>query len=524
MNEIVTILYVLPALFYLFVRLRYELQMMQQNSYRNQRYLKWLKTNILAFERIFDVFLLLTLCVFVHITGYVAVLVSVVLIIKIIAELRKKYKKKLVFTHRAVRLYVTAGIIIAALVFISFLKSDDRYNCLILTIMLLSVLSFAVLLIANIINIPVERVINQRYYNDAQRILKQHKHLVIIGITGSYGKTGTKHYLYRLLSENYQVLMTPGSYNTTMGVVRTIRENLKPYHEIFIVEMGAKQPGDIKEICDLVHPAIGILTSVGEQHLESFKTIENVQKAKFELIDSLPKDGLAVLNYDFEYVVSRKVENVVNVAYYSSSNPDADYYLDEINYTRGGTNFTIKGKNEQPYLLFTKIVGSYHLSNILAAYITAKHLGVDSDAIKYAVSHIEQVEHRLNIKQTSQGITIIDDAFNSNPQGAKMALDVIRDFQTGKRIVVTPGLIELGIKQYDYNYDFGKQIAVSCDYAIIVGLYNREAIINGLHSTKFDKSKIYLAMSLSDAVNHLSGILTVGDVVLYENDLPDTFK
>ena len=137
------------------------------------------------------------------------------------------------------------------------------------------------------------------YINDAKQMLAQMPDLKIIGITGSYGKTSTKHYLNRILSEQFDVLMTPGSFNTPMGVVRTVREMMKPYYYVFIVEMGAKQLGDIKEICDIVHPEIGIVTAVGEQHLESFKSIENVQRTKFELVEALPENGFAVLNDDF---------------------------------------------------------------------------------------------------------------------------------------------------------------------------------------------------------------------------------
>jgi UDP-N-acetylmuramoyl-tripeptide--D-alanyl-D-alanine ligase len=377
---------------------------------------------------------------------------------------------------------------------------------------------------ANSMNADEECLIGKKYYRDAQRILEEHRRLVVIGITGSYGKTSTKHYLHRILSEKYNVLMTPGSYNTTMGVVRTIRESLKPYHDIFIVEMGAKQPGDIKEICDLVCPTIGIITSVGEQHIESFKTIENVQRTKFELIDSLPRNGLAVLNDDFEYIASRKVPNVHNVERYSFDDSDADYYIDKINYKKDGTNFLIKRIGAAPVALSTKIVGRHNLTNILAAYIVAKFIGVDSKTIKHAIRHIKQVEHRLSIQYTAQGITIIDDAFNSNPQGAQMALDVIQRFDTGKRIIVTPGLIELGAKQYDCNRTFGQQITVACDYAIIVGTYNRESIVTGLREANFDNNSIYQATSLTDAVRHLRTIVKPGDVVLYENDLPDTFK
>jgi UDP-N-acetylmuramoyl-tripeptide--D-alanyl-D-alanine ligase len=511
----------LSAFAYLFVKLRYELQMMQQNSYRNSRYLNWLKTNLFSQKRIIEVPILLLLCFFAD-NIYICALLTVAFIALTVRELRMKYKKKLVFTSRAIRLYFTAGLAAALVALVTFGYSDENIGSVIQIVSLTTVLSFAVLIIANIINIPVEKTINAWFYNDAKKILEKNPHITVIGITGSYGKTSTKHFLYRMLSEDYGVLMTPGSYNTLLGVIRTIRENMKPYHDFFIVEMGAKQAGDIKEICDLVHPTVGILTSVGEQHLESFKTIENVQKTKFELIDALPPDGIAILNDDYEYIRNRKVDNVENVVRYSLANKEADYYLDEIHYTNEKTNFTVKGKTEAAFT--TKIVGSHNLSNILASYIASKYLNINEKSIEYAINQLEQVEHRLSIRHTSQGITVIDDAFNSNPMGAGMALDVIKEFQTGKRIVVTPGMIELGAKQYDLNFELGKKIAVSCDYAIVVGLYNRESIINGLHATDFDKNNIYPAVTFKDAVIHLNGILEKGDVVLYENDLPDTFK
>ena len=199
----------------------------------------------------------------------------------------------MVFTARAKRLYGTSIVLIIIIALIAYFTTDIGYTIICLTGA--TVLSFGILLVSNILLIPCEKSVNRWYYNDAKRILNSMPDLTIIGITGSYGKTSTKHFLHTILSEKYNVLMTPGSYNTTLGVIRTIREQLKSYHNIFIVEMGAKQTGDIKEICDLVNPSIGIITAIGEQHLETFKTITNIQKTKFELIDALPRNGLAVL-------------------------------------------------------------------------------------------------------------------------------------------------------------------------------------------------------------------------------------
>lgn len=346
----------------------------------------------------------------------------------------------------------------------------------------------------------------------------------IIGITGSYGKTSTKHYLERILSEQFSVLMTPGSFNTPMGVTRTVREMLQPYNEVFIVEMGAKNVGDIKEICDLVNPQYGIVTAVGPQHLESFKTIENVQKTKFELVDALPADGLAVLNDDFEYVANRKVETVEVKRYAVNAVENADFYVENVTYSALGTTFTIVGEGKR-IELSTKLVGECNISNLMGAVIIALRLGVPEEKIKYAVSKIAQVEHRLNMKRTPNGIVIIDDAFNSNPDGSRMALDVLSSMTGGKRIVITPGMIELGDKQDYYNEKFGEHIAETCDIAMIVGLYNRDAIVRGIKSKGWEEGdKLIVVDTFNEAQAMLSKIATKGDTVLYENDLPDTFK
>ena len=261
-------------LFYALVAVKFELQMLQQNSYRNKRYIRWLTGNPVSPNRIF-VLAMAVLAVCFPANMLWTSLAALLLAILGWRILRTKYKKPLVFTARATRLYVLSVVLVIGLTAGSVFIFRDMAVGIVVAV-LFSFFSFAVVIASNLLLVPVEKVINRRYYNDAKRILAGMPGLTVIGITGSYGKTSTKHYLYRILSEKYNVLMTPGSYNTTLGVIRTIREQMKPYHNVFIVEMGAKQQGDIKEICDLVHPSVGILTAVGEQHLESFKTIRNV--------------------------------------------------------------------------------------------------------------------------------------------------------------------------------------------------------------------------------------------------------
>ncbi len=516
------IVLLVALILYVGVIQRYELQMMQQNSYRNSRYWRWMtQTGASSSPRRLVMYFLLLMSFTPFTPQYIYPFIALVLIVLAVRECRTKYKKPLVFTRRATRLYIASWIITLCIAAAGWFAGGGNLGIMLIALLFAAALSWVVIMVANIIMHPIEQHINRSFYNEAKAILAAMPHLRIIGVTGSYGKTSTKHYLYRILSEKYNVIMTPGSYNTPMGVIRTVREMMKPYYDIFIVEMGAKQLGDIKEICDLVCPSIGILTAVGEQHLESFKSIENVQRTKFELIDALPADGLGVINNDFEYIANRPVNNVTVKRYAIA--PGCDYHVEEIEYGTVETRFTVVGEGRRIELA-TKLVGECNLSNLMASVIVALYLDVPEKSIRYGVSQIEQVEHRLNMKRTPGGLSIIDDAFNSNPDGARMALDVLSRITTGKRIVITPGMIELGEKQKEYNRRFGEQMAHAADYVMVVGEYNREAILAGLAEGGMPQEQIFVAESFIAAQARLIQIARAGDVVLYENDLPDTFK
>lgn len=523
----ITIIIAVIALVFEFRR---QLMMLQQNSYRNDRYSRWLSTSqdsTSAMRLVSGAVLLASLSTLTPAIWISAGLICAVSLTNTIILVRKKYKKPLVMTRRASRILLTMLLLAAIPTVICLFVCQAQGASLIFVVdIILAAFCFSqsFALVANWLLKPVEANINRKYYQDAERILRGMPDLKIIGVTGSYGKTSTKHYLNRILSEKYDVMMTPGSFNTTMGVIRTVREYLKPYNEVFIVEMGAKQPGDIKEICDLVHPEIGIVTAVGEQHLESFKTIENVQRTKFELIDSLPTDGLAVVNNDFPFVANRKVDNVKCIRYAVSECGPAEYIAEDIRYSAHGTSFTVVTPTGEKFGFSTHLVGECNVSNLLAAIIVALRLEVPIEKIRYAVNDIQQVEHRLNMKRTPGGVTIIDDAFNSNPTGSKMALDVLKMMTGGRRIIVTPGMIELGERQEELNAKFGEYIAGAADIAIIVGHYNREAIISGIKSIDTTSLDVHAVNSFSEAQQLLATTLKPGDTILYENDLPDTFK
>lgn len=515
---------------YMILNFKYDIQMFQQNSYRIPRYWKWLKRNLGSTWRLIDIACLFMLFSTLMPAQGSALLIAIIALGKIFILCKRKYKKPLVFTKRVWRLYIVTSILSLGAVLATILSpgvGSEQYPRFVISLgvlLFITICSFIPLIVADIILIPVEKMINQRFINDAKRILRSMPDLKIIGITGSYGKTSTKHYLQRILSEKYDVLITPGSYNTPMGVVRTIREYLKPYNEIFICEMGAKQKNDIKEICEIVHPQCGIITAVGPMHLESFKTIENVQATKFELADELPSDGFIVVNNDFEYCANREVTNVRAIRYGITNTTGCDYVATDIRYTPNGTAFLIKGKDGFELEVETRLLGECNVSDLLAAVVMALQMGVEPQKIQYAISSIQQVEHRLSMKQTPGGVTIIDDAFNSNPAGSKMAVDVLAHFTGGKRIIVTPGMIELGSQQDELNEALGRHIGENLDVAIIVGEYNRESLVKGVRNANFNEESLHIVDSFNDAQKVLATILRPGDTILYENDLPDTFK
>ena len=404
-----------------------------------------------------------------------------------------------------------------------------------------------ILLLANAVNQPIEKAISRWYYNDAARMLREHKDLIIIGVTGSYGKTSTKNFLYRILSQKYNTLVTPGNFNTTLGVVRTIREQLQPHHQVFIVEMGAKQPGDIKEICELVHPTIGIVASVGPMHLETFGSFENIQKTKFELVRALPANGFAAINADSPGIASyADIPTHCCVLRYGVRN--GNFRAQNLSYSTRGSSFDLSYE-AFPALtgattMTTHLLGESNIQNIVGACAVASYLGVTPQQQKRAIAQLQQVENRLFVSRQGT-VTVINDAYNSNPEGAAMALDVLRDIQGGRKILITPGFVELGSRQEEACRELGYKSAFCADILIVVNQLNRDAIVAGArqaiveasadysaeasdrpdtHPVRLTEENIHCMDDLTLVFEALPHILQPDDVLLYENDLPDTFK
>lgn len=516
-----TIIAVLMSVYALFLTMRHNMHMFQLNGYKNDEHIHWIIKNIrqqwlLGFGLIVGIirffFPLLTLDIVVYFVLFMDILVYR-------AMRRLNTKKKLVYTARVKRMIATIIIMVAIIALATcFFAGIERMMGL--CILLVSV-QFFFNMIANVINHPIEAAISRYYINDAKRRLREMPELKVIGITGSYGKTSMKFYLQTLLQSKYNVLVTPGNYNTPLGVTITVRNYLKPTHDIFLCEMGARRVGEIKEVCDIAHPDLGIITSVGPQHLETFFSIENIQKTKFELADALPENGTIFLNGDNSYI-QEKASEYDNKVFYCCEKEGKGYLAKDVSVSQYGTEFTVETPNGESERFQMKLIGAHNVINVVGAIAVAHSLGMSLQELRIPVRRIQSVEHRMQMREHGL-VTIIDDAYNSNPVGSKAAVETLALFD-GIRILITPGMVELGDKEEEYNYKFGTYAAECCDYVLLVGKKHTEPIKKGVLSKGFPEQKCLVFDKLEEALAHAYAIKGQGHkYILLENDLPDNY-
>ncbi len=503
-----------------------QLQMLQQNSYFAVRYLRWYKGSFSVLKFIYIV-IALALSVAVGFGIYNGLpfhsMVSVIAFLGI-TSLNSIYKnktsiKKLVVTARVKRMFFAEGVILTVVSAVA-LFSDNILKAILLGALVgLATLTEIIVLATLCVMKPIEKLISLYYINDAKKILKSMKNLKVIGVTGSYGKTSTKFILGRILSERYNTLVTPENYNTPMGIVITVRRDLKPQTEVFICEMGAKRRGDILEDCLIANPDLGIITSVGPQHLETFKNIETVTLTKFELADFVQKkNGTVFLNSDNQYIAS-KIAQYNSITYGTG---DCDCKLTDISYSPNGLRMTLNYKDNK-FNVTSRLLGHHNALNIAAASAVALNLGITPDEITFALSKLAPIEHRLELKRYINGATLIDDAYNSNPEGCLEAVHVLGSFDNMKKIIVTPGLVELGDKEYTANKRLGEEAAKYCDIIILVGHKRSIPLAEGVKSQNFNNDNLYIVASFKEAVNIFKPMCDKNTVILFENDLPDNY-
>ena len=504
-----------------FVYSKNALHMFQQNRYEFLRYTKWLfSLKNLRFTITLIYVALMILASFIPsafgtiVTLAITIIFAVIMIKK---EDEKEYIKPLVLTGRVKRQIVVYTIIafIVELVLVIILQNKIAF------VGIISIyLPYLLIYVMAVITTPIENAIKKKYENEARDILDQYDNLIKVGITGSFGKTTTKNVVKDIIGEKYYTLITPASYNTPMGITRTVREHFKPIYEVFVCEMGADHVGEITYLMDFVKPKYGIVTSIGPQHLNTFGSLENTIKEKMEEIEKLPSDGVGIINVDNEYIRDYKIKNNCKVIKVGINNTDADYVAYDMKYSKDGTSFKVK-INNRAVKFNTILLGEHNIMNILCGIALAKELGLTNKEIVSGVNNVKQVEHRLQIKNIN-GFTFIDNAFNSNPVGCKRSLDVL-ELMPGKRVIVTPGLIDLGKEENEANYSFGSYMKDKADYVILVGEKNSAYVKKGLMESGYDMNKVLTFGSVKEAFAYVYKNFSTKDTILLENDLPDAF-
>jgi len=527
-------IFIVTILYYLFhiniINLK-SLHMLQQNRYnRGYRQIKWIiknyKDNFLNLNLLFLIFILTMLSSSINrYTPYIFLLIYFFLSRYFIEKRRREvFKLPLKYTPRIRRLIVTINILylIPCLIFI-FIFKEKNLSLYYLILGFLAYINLFIGLLANFLNRPIEKLVSIHFEKQAKNKLKKMNNMEVIGITGSYGKTSTKNILYDILSVKYNAFKTPANFNTPYGLMITINNNLDIYNDYFIAEMGACKKGDIKELCDLVHPKYGILTRIGLAHLETFGSEKNIQETKFELVESLPSDGIAILNGDDEKQLNYEIKNDCEIIWIGIDNEHVDLRATDIKLSNKGTKFKILFKDDnEKYEFETKLLGRNNIYNILGGIALGKKLGITIKELQKAVKMIQPIEHRLSMTKYYD-INIIDDAYNSNPLGCKMALEVL-SMMPGKHIVVTPGMIEVGEKEEEVNREFGEEIASVCDEVILIGKEKTKPIYEGLMNKKYNKDHIHILNDVMDAFPLMLKLKDKETYALLENDLPDSFN
>ena len=514
---------------------------MQLNSYNVDQQLLWYKQhkndflpNVLLFI-LSILWLLLSYNIF-SIVIYMGIIID--LLVLLIEYFPRKQKKPLVWTKRVIRLFILMVVLFMMLLIPFILYKDNNALTLYLFI---TALAPMVCLVAFLIMTPIENGIRKKYAKEATKILKQNNDLYTIGITGSFGKTSVKYYLSTILKSKYNVCFTKGSFNTPMGATLTIKNDLKSYDEIFVCEMGARRVGDIKEMCDIVLPKAAIITEVADQHLDTFKNIDNVLKTKLELADYVVGNDITTYNR-FNKIILVNGDNQIIKDYIGNKyadyitgnnktiytfgfNKDNDYNVEVLDIDHHGTSFRfIDNVNNQKYDFKTILVGRHNVLNLCSAIAMATLLEVNIDDIRYSIEKIVPVAHRLEIKRITDNQIIIDDAYNANIKGSKYALEVMSYFKDYKKVLITPGIVELGDKQYELNKQFAIDATKVCDYILVVANANKKALLDGLKESNYSEYNYFHFDSFNEAYSYANiNIKDEKKVILIENDLPDNY-
>ncbi|MBI1308574.1 MAG: UDP-N-acetylmuramoyl-tripeptide--D-alanyl-D-alanine ligase [Proteobacteria bacterium] len=526
----ITFLFVLALLAFTTLRLRTYLQPFQQEEYTARRLLTWWAEKR-AFDRWATLGLLIALP-FAFMQPLTAPLIAAMWLgLRTYKEPNptKGGKKPLNLTPRAKKIWLLAILFACCGLAVFMWVTLPAPAQLLLTIAFIQILP-VYLAVANWVLMPIQKLQNRRFLKEASIILTRLAPTTI-GLTGSFGKTSTKFILNHLLSAHAPTLMTPGSVNTPLGIARVLRENLQPQHTYFLAEMGAYGPGSIARLCKLAPPAISCITAVGEAHYERFKSLETVARAKFEIAEAAhAQGGKCVINIDAippEQWKPRVAANPTGYRLVGRTLTDlrpGDTHLTTAEQTAQGLKLTLTHNGEKTSFQ-TPLFGMHQAGNLAVAFAVAVELGLPKKQLAAAMAQVPAAPHRLTVK-TEGGTTIIDDSYNANPTGFTSALEILSLIATSgktprRRILVTPGMVELGAKHDEEHTKLGTLAATHAD--VILALAPQRIPTFVAAATTAGASVIPLP-GLAQARQWLAANGVAGDVILIENDLPERYE
>lgn len=422
-------------------------------------------------------------------------------------------KNNLKFTNRVKRLIFCEFLFNFLIFLIIFIFFYYIWYCFIIFLVFI-VFSPYIAVVCFLIALPIETLIKKFYISKAKKKLSKCK-CKKIGITGSFGKTTTKNMLFDILSEEFDVCATPKSFNTPMGVCRAVLENLKETDDFFIVEMGARHMGDIDFLSKFVGVDFGIITPIGSCHLETFGNLQNIEKTKYELCEN---SNMCVFNGKSKS--TKKLFDKYGSKKFLVCDRNGFAYAKNIKSGQNGSTFTLFIDRKEINCK-TKILGKANIDNIVVACSMAYLLGESLLCIQKSIEKIKPTPHRLELIKGF--VNVVDDSYNSNFDGFCEALDVLKTF-LGRKIVVSPGMVELGKDQFAQNYEIAKKIAKTCDFFVIMNETNKKALLNGALDGGLDKANIFFVKTRAEQQTLLKSLLRKGDCVLFENDFTDNIR
>jgi UDP-N-acetylmuramoyl-tripeptide--D-alanyl-D-alanine ligase len=499
------------------------LRYFQQEGYEHLRFLRWVNVRSLTDPAFWLAIVTAFLFLWAPTPALVLFVAGAVILGAGQPDPRRSGKVLLKLTWRATRVLTVAMVfaLSAWIIVTSFYAEAGLRAPLIAAAVLFAFLPL-VLIAANLALAPYEGAVQRGYEAEAvARVAEVHP--FIVGITGSYGKSSTKSMLAHILQFDGPTLAASGSINTLMGITRHIREDLVVGHRYMVVEMGAFKTGSIRRLCQLTPPSAGLVTAVGDMHLERFGSLEEIVRAKSELAQAIPQGGWLVANADSKGAlqIAKSATHCRVLLYGETSTEDLATRLENISFSKQGTSFVLRTK-ERTYECFTPLLGRPIILNLAGAFTLANALGVDPEIAIAAMRTLKPVSNRLEVVD-ERGVTWIRDAYNSNQIGFRAALEVVAAIPAARRFLATPGVIELGPTQFDVNRALSREASLVCDNTLIVADTNRDAFVAG-HRDEGREARLVAVTNRTEAFRWLRETVKDGDAIILENDLPDLYE